>query len=89
MGDVESNVVLRYGSRVGPVVETFVRDSRLQWVNTKEVGLDGFLYGDMTQLYDEAFWNDGMEYRLRPRFIFRVKLPDNGMKVLLKWDLGT
>jgi hypothetical protein len=38
-----------------------VRDLRLHWADTVLVGFDGFLDKDMTQLYDEAFWNNGME----------------------------
>lgn len=73
IGPSESKAMFMCKLQVGLVMETFVRDPGLLWADTEVLGWDGFLYGDVTQLYDEAFWNDGMEYRLlHPGFIFRV-----------------
>ncbi len=86
MGAPEVNGIITYSSAPGanPVAELFVRDPRLQWVDTPVLGYDGWLYGDATQLFDEANENNGTEYRAHPGFMFRVKTPSSGTKQIMR-----
>ena len=86
MGAPEVNGIITYSSAVGadPVAELFLRDPRLQWVDTPVLGYDGWLYGDATQLNYEANENNGTEYRTHPGFMFRVKTPLNGTKQIMR-----
>jgi hypothetical protein len=48
IGPSESNAMFMYKLQVGLVMETFVRNPRLLWMDTEVLGLDEFLYGDVT-----------------------------------------
>ena len=84
MGAPESNAIYTYQPSVSPIVETLVRDPRLQYVDTLSIGFDGYLYGDVTQLFNESYWNNGTDLRTEPGFLFRTPLPNKGSKLLLQ-----
>ncbi|KAI9757573.1 MAG: hypothetical protein M4579_003385 [Chaenotheca gracillima] len=84
MSAPQTNSILQYRPKISPIVESFVRDPRLLWTDTMTIGFDGYLYGDATQLFDQAVWNNGTDYRNYPGFIYRVKLAQNGTKQLLQ-----
>lgn len=80
MSAPEQNAVYMYDPADG-VVRTFVRDPRFFWIDSMVVAGDGYLYGNVNQLPDQASWNNGTDYRTKPGFMFRVKLPNGGTRV--------
>ncbi|KAG9747938.1 hypothetical protein KCU59_g4230, partial [Aureobasidium melanogenum] len=61
----------------------FVRDPRLNWIDTMSTGTDGYLYFTNNQLtFGPLVW-PGTDRRQRPFALFRVKLPNNATKPLL------
>ncbi|ORY02941.1 major royal jelly protein [Clohesyomyces aquaticus] len=61
----------------------FVRDPRINWVDTMSVGSDGYLYFTNNQLFLTPGFYPGTDRRERPFSLFRVKLPGNGTRVTL------
>ncbi|KAI0388890.1 major royal jelly protein-domain-containing protein [Xylariaceae sp. FL0594] len=53
----------------------FVRDPRINWVDTMSIATDGFLYFTSNQFF--------VKERIRPFGLFKVALPDGGKKVSL------
>lgn len=62
----------------------FVRDPRINWVDTMATGTDGYLYFTVNQLDRNPGFNLGVDRRVRPFALFRAKLPNGGKKVLLQ-----
>ncbi|KAF1968831.1 major royal jelly protein [Bimuria novae-zelandiae CBS 107.79] len=63
---------------------TFVRDPRINWVDTMSTGADGYLYFTVNQLSFSSAFYPGTDRRVRPFVLFRAKLPGNGTRVSLK-----
>ena len=62
----------------------FVRDPRLNWLDTFSVGTDGYIYFTNNQLgFAAGFW-PGTDRRQRPFSLFRARLPNNATKPTLK-----
>lgn len=61
---------------------TLVRDPRFSWVDTFSVGFDGYLYFTDNQLWRRPVHWFGNDRRVKPYALFRVKLPNNGTKVV-------
>lgn len=61
----------------------FVRDPRINWVDTMSVSFDGYLYFTSNQLYLSSSMYPGTDRRQRPFALWRVPLPMGGSKVLL------
>lgn len=83
LGIAEQNAIGIFSPANG-TVNTFVRDPRLSWTDTMSVGIDGYLYFTENQLWRAPSFYPGIDRRVRPFALFRVKLPNNGTKVLLK-----
>ncbi|MCJ1355208.1 MAG: hypothetical protein MMC33_005199 [Icmadophila ericetorum] len=64
-------------------VNIFVRDPRIGWTDSMSVGTDGFLYFTENQLWRTAIHYPGVDRRVRPFALFRVKVPGGGTKALL------
>ncbi|KAJ9148303.1 major royal jelly protein [Pleurostoma richardsiae] len=82
MGNFEQSAVVSFSPANG-TVSTFVRDPRINWVDTFSTGLDGYLYFTVNQLHLSPSSYPGTDRRVRPWALFRAKLPDGGTKVSL------
>ena len=82
-GSLEDNSIVIYHPDTG-VVTTFVRDPRFSWTDTMSVGQDGYLYFTENQLWLGPNFQGGVDKRVRPFVLFRVKLPGNGTKITQK-----
>lgn len=78
--DYEHNAVRR-GPPGGPY-ETLVHDPRLLWPDTLSLGMDGTLYITANQLHRRAAFHRGVDQRVKPYVIFRLKT--DGKPVLLR-----
>ncbi|KAL9055622.1 MAG: hypothetical protein Q9162_003432 [Coniocarpon cinnabarinum] len=61
---------------------TFVRDPRINWVDTLSVGWDGYLYFTVNQLQLTSSFYPGTERRQLPYVLFKAPLPDGGKKIM-------
>ncbi|KAK4555985.1 hypothetical protein LTR86_006681 [Recurvomyces mirabilis] len=82
-GNMEQNSISFFNPANGTDT-LFVRDPRINWVDTMSVGTDGYLYFTVNQLCFGAGFYPGTDRTVRPYIVFRVKLPNNGTKVILK-----
>ncbi|KAB2580009.1 hypothetical protein DBV05_g1523 [Lasiodiplodia theobromae] len=83
VGNIEQNAVNWYSPANG-TTGVFVRDPRINWIDTFSVSEDGYLYFTINQLNRSPSFYPGTERRVRPYVLFKVKLPDGGSKVLLR-----
>ncbi|OJD37089.1 major royal jelly protein [Diplodia corticola] len=83
VGNMEQNAVNWYSPANG-TTGVFVRDPRINWVDTLSIAEDGYLYFTVNQLFRAPMIYPGTDRRVRPYVLFRVKLPDGGSKVLLR-----
>lgn len=60
--------------------EAYVRDPRIIWPDSANVGFDGYIYFNINQLPYQPDWNNGTDLRQYPGVILRSKLPNNGTK---------
>jgi sugar lactone lactonase YvrE len=79
-GNMEDNSIIRFNPKTG-LVQPFVRDPRLSWTDTLSVAADGYLYFTENQLWRAPIYWGGVDRRVKPYAMFRVKLPNNGTKV--------
>ncbi|KAI0836993.1 MRJP-domain-containing protein [Hypoxylon sp. FL0890] len=82
VGNFEGNAVNVFNPSNGTTL-TFVRDPRINWVDTMSVATDGYLYFTVNQLNFASSTFPGTDRRVRPFALFRVKLPNGGSKALL------
>jgi sugar lactone lactonase YvrE len=82
-GSMESNAIGIYAPNTG-IFSTFVRDPRFSWTDTFSTGADGYLYFTENQLWRGPSYNQGVDKRVKPYVLFRVKLPNNGTKITQK-----
>ncbi|KAI2616874.1 major royal jelly protein-domain-containing protein [Hypoxylon sp. NC1633] len=82
-GNVEGNAINVFHPSNGTTL-TFVRDPRINWVDTMSVAADGYLYFTVNQLSFASSTYPGTDRRVRPFALFRVKLPNGGTKVSLR-----
>ncbi|KAF2152476.1 hypothetical protein K461DRAFT_327944 [Myriangium duriaei CBS 260.36] len=61
--------------------QIFVRDPRLNWVDTMSVATDGYLYFTDNQLCFGPNIYPGTDDRVRPFSLWRAKLPNGGSKI--------
>ncbi|KAM3459615.1 hypothetical protein NHJ6243_006731 [Beauveria neobassiana] len=78
-GNVEQEAVVSYFPG-NSSVQTFVRDPRINWVDTLSIGWDGFLYFTVNQVHLMPNFYPGTERRQHPYVLFKVQLPDGGSK---------
>ncbi|KAF2769659.1 hypothetical protein EJ03DRAFT_312050 [Teratosphaeria nubilosa] len=84
-GNVEQDAIAMYDPAT-TYATIFVRDPRINWVDTMSVAADGYLYFTVNQLnYLNAIYpGTGLplvDRRTRPFVAFRVPLPNGGTKV--------
>ncbi|KAI2603526.1 major royal jelly protein-domain-containing protein [Hypoxylon fragiforme] len=82
VGSMEGNAINVFNPGNGTTL-TFVRDPRINWVDTMSVANDGYLYFTVNQLNFASSTFPGTDRRVRPFALFRVKLPNGGSKVSL------
>lgn len=58
----------------------YVRDPRIVWPDSANVGWDGYIYWNINQLPYQADWNNGVEGRMYPGLMLRSKMPDGAVK---------
>ncbi|KAJ9648971.1 hypothetical protein H2199_000884 [Coniosporium tulheliwenetii] len=80
VGNMEQNAVSWYNP-ANATTGTFVRDPRINWVDTFATGADGYLYFTVNQLQLTQAFYPGTDRRVRPFALFRVPLPNGGTKV--------
>jgi len=81
LGHPQQNAVVIYNP-ANSSMSTFVRDPRVNWVDTLSIGTDGYLYFTVNQLnYAPQQTYPGTDRRIHPYVLFRAKLPGNGTKV--------
>lgn len=76
----EQNAILAYDPATKRM-QTFVRDPRLAWVDSIVIADDGYLYGNVNQLFNQKSWQNGTDERQKPGFMFRAKLPNGGTRI--------
>ncbi|KAI1136503.1 MRJP-domain-containing protein [Hypoxylon sp. FL0543] len=82
LGNGESNAINVFNPANGTTL-TFVRDPRINWVDTMSVATDGYLYFTVNQAIFAGSTYPGTDRRERPFGLFRVKLPNGGSKTSL------
>lgn len=79
-GNQEDNSITSYDPETG-IVSVFVRDPRFSWTDTLSVASDGYLYFTENQLWLGPAYQGGVDRRVKPWAVMRVKLPNGGTKV--------
>lgn len=81
MGNANQEAVIFYNP-ANSSVQTFVRDPRINWIDTLSVSTSGWLYFNTNQLMwaPQQTW-PGTDRRIHPYVLFRAKLPNNGTKM--------
>lgn len=82
-GNMEQDAVSFYNPANG-TDSLFVRDPRLNWIDTFSTATDGYLYFTSNQLVFSSGFYPGTDRRKRPFALWRAKLPNNGTKPTLK-----
>jgi sugar lactone lactonase YvrE len=80
MGNIEANSISIFDSTTG-TFSTFVRDPRFSWTDTMSVAADGYLYFTENQLWRLPSYHGGVDLRVKPYVLFKVKLPNGGTKI--------
>ena len=81
-GNLEQNAISFFNPANGSD-SLFVRDPRINWVDTMSTTPDGYLYFTVNQLLFGPATFPGTDRRQRPFALFRVPLLNNGTKPLL------
>jgi sugar lactone lactonase YvrE len=82
-GNMEQNAISFFNPRNASAT-LFVRDPRINWVDTMATAADGYLYFTVNQLSFSAAFYPGTDRRVRPFVLMRAKLPGNGSRVSLE-----
>ncbi|KAJ4305525.1 RNA polymerase II mediator complex subunit [Kalmusia sp. IMI 367209] len=82
-GNMEQNAI-SFFNPANASSAAFVRDPRINWVDTMATGADGYLYFTVNQLSFSSAFYPGIDRRERPFVLFRAQLPGNGTRVLLQ-----
>lgn len=77
----EHNAILRL-RHYDKMWETLVYDPRLLWPDTLSLGTDGYLYVIVNQLHRQARYNKGIDLRVKPYILFRIRI--NAQPVILR-----
>lgn len=77
--NMEQNAVSVFNPKNGSDA-LFVRDLRLDWIDTFATGFDGYLYFTNNQLVFGSGFYPGTDRRTKPLSLWRVPLPNNGTK---------
>ncbi|KAF2849782.1 hypothetical protein T440DRAFT_499647 [Plenodomus tracheiphilus IPT5] len=76
----EHNAIYVYDPLTG-LNKGFVRDARMLWPDGVSVGEDGWLYVNVNQLMFRPEWNGGVDGRVWPGVVLRVRLENGGGKI--------
>jgi len=72
--DWEKQAITRRGT--DGTIETIVKDDRLLWPDTLDMGRDGYLYILTNQLHRQPNYHGGKELRKPPYLLMRIKVDD-------------
>ncbi|OTB03818.1 hypothetical protein M426DRAFT_169846 [Hypoxylon sp. CI-4A] len=75
----EHNAIYIYNSSM-QLTTPYIRDPRIIWPDSANVGWDGYLYFTINQLPYQPDWNNGVDGRVHPGLILRSRLPDGASK---------
>ncbi|KAI1813607.1 major royal jelly protein-domain-containing protein [Poronia punctata] len=75
----ESNAIFIYNSTTS-ITTPFIRDPRILWPDSANVGWDGYIYFTVNQLPYQPNLNYGVDKRVYPGLILRGRLPDGATK---------
>ncbi|KAI9049604.1 hypothetical protein LZ554_006630 [Drepanopeziza brunnea f. sp. 'monogermtubi'] len=78
----EQNAIYIYNDTILQA-KPYVRDPRIIWPDSANVGFDGYIYFNINQLPYQPDWNNGVDGRQHPGLILRSKLPDGASKNML------
>ena len=81
-GYMEQDAISFFNPQNGTDV-LFVRDPRLNWIDTFSTGFDGYLYFTNNQLVFSSAFYPGTDRRQRPFSVLRVPLPNGASKPML------
>ncbi len=81
LSDPVTDSIHRWNPTTG-LIETLVHDPRLLWPDTMSVATDGYLYVNANQLNRQPSMHNGVDQRVKPYSMFRMKI--NEQPVLLK-----
>lgn len=81
-GSVEQNSIVTFDPNSG-LVDTYVRDPRIEWTDTLSTGSDGYLYFTENQLWRSPNQQGGVDRRVKPFSAWRVPLKNNATKISL------
>ena len=79
-GNIEDNSISIFDPNTA-LKTVFVRDTRFSWTSRMAVATDGYFYFIENQLWLNAGYWGGVDRRLKPCVLFKVKLPGNGTKI--------
>ncbi|KAI1851320.1 hypothetical protein JX265_000446 [Neoarthrinium moseri] len=83
VGNNEANSVNLFNPKNGTTTP-FVRDPRINWVDTMSIATDGYLYFTVNQINLAPASYPGTDRRVRPFALFKALLPGGGTKVQLE-----
>ena len=81
-GNMEQNAISFFNPANG-TDQLFVRDPRINWVDTFATGFDGYLYWTVNQLVFGSGFYPGTDRRQKPFAVFKAPLPNNASKPIL------
>jgi hypothetical protein len=81
VGNIEDNSIATFNPKTN-TISTLVRDPRFSWTDTMSIATDGYLYFTENQLWRGPAYNGGVERRVKPYVLFRVKLANGGTKIV-------
>ena len=73
MTDPVTDSIHRWNPQTG-ITETLVHDPRLVWPDTMSLSDDGYLYVTANQLNRQPTMHNGQDLRVRPYYLFRIKV---------------
>ena len=71
--DYENNAIHRFNGNVEEL-ETLISDPRALWPDSMSLADDGYLYYTANQLHRRSIFNNGLDKRVKPYVLFRIKV---------------
>jgi hypothetical protein len=84
VSNFQMTIIMLTNSSSTPLQATpYVKDPRIIWCDSANVGFDGYIYLNINQLPYQPGWNDGVDGRQYPGLILRSRLPDGANKNMI------
>jgi hypothetical protein len=78
-----TKIILTNSSSNALQATPYVRDPRIIWCGSANVGFDGYIYFNIIQLPYQPDWNDGVDWRQYSGLILGSRLPDGANKNMI------